>query len=85
VSRPRLLHRALEGIDAHLASGDSSLGGHIRPFWEARLWRRLQSVRVSADAGTLDGVVEGLSPEGALLIRRPDGRLAEIVIGELVL
>ena len=85
ISRERLLHQVLDRIDAHLAPGDSSLEGHIRPFWEGRLWRRLQSVRVDADGGQIQGVVEGLSSTGALKVRRPDGRPVEIVVGELVL
>jgi BirA family transcriptional regulator, biotin operon repressor / biotin---[acetyl-CoA-carboxylase] ligase len=85
VSRVQLFDKILQRIDQHLAGDQSLLGDRIRPFWEGRLWRRRQSVTISADGTAMEGVVEGISSEGALRVRRPDGQAIEIVVGELLL
>jgi BirA family biotin operon repressor/biotin-[acetyl-CoA-carboxylase] ligase len=53
--------------------------------WLGRLWRRRQSVRLSVAEQTVEGVVEGATAEGALLLRLPTGTLRRISVGEVLL
>jgi hypothetical protein len=38
---------------------------------------------VKQDGPTLYGVIEGLSPSGALRLRTPDGELNEVSVGDV--
>jgi BirA family transcriptional regulator, biotin operon repressor / biotin---[acetyl-CoA-carboxylase] ligase len=53
--------------------------------WLRRLWRRRQHVRLSLGDETLEGVVEGATAEGALLLRLASGALRRITVGEVLL
>jgi BirA family biotin operon repressor/biotin-[acetyl-CoA-carboxylase] ligase len=53
--------------------------------WLRRLWRRRQSVRLSVADQTVEGVVEGATAEGALLLRLANGTLRRITVGEVIL
>ena len=83
VDRAALLEALLGRIDRHLKLADEGLRSKIWSRWEALLWRRRQAVRVEQDGPTLYGVVEGLSPSGALRLRAPDGELIEVSVGDV--
>jgi len=85
ISREELLTRILRRLDHHLARSDGRLDGYIRPQWEALLWRQHQAVRIDRDGTLLHGTIEGLTASGALLLRQPDGSVAEIIVGDLLL
>ena len=53
--------------------------------WLGRLWRRRQSIRLSVADQTLEGVVEGATAEGALLLRLANGTLRRISVGEVLI
>ncbi len=56
------------------------------PFteWRARLETLGQSVQVNTPQGTLTGIAEDVSTGGALLLRLEDGRLEEILAGDVL-
>jgi BirA family biotin operon repressor/biotin-[acetyl-CoA-carboxylase] ligase len=83
VDRPSLLAAILARITARLARGDTALLCEVRRDWEALLWRRRQQIVVRQDGLALHGIVEGLAPSGALLLRQDDGRLVEVTVGDV--
>ncbi|HZT08987.1 MAG TPA: biotin--[acetyl-CoA-carboxylase] ligase [Chloroflexota bacterium] len=83
ISRPSLLRAILERIDRRYAREDASLFADLRSEWERLLWRKRQTVRVSQDGPTVEGIVEGIAPSGALVLRRDDTRLIEISVGDV--
>ena len=83
VSRRRLLDVTLSRIDTRLALDANALLRDVRAKWEALLWRRRQRIVVSQDGTTLHGIVEGLAPSGALLLRQDDGLRLEITVGDV--
>jgi BirA family biotin operon repressor/biotin-[acetyl-CoA-carboxylase] ligase len=83
VDRAALLRTLLDRIDRHLELADEAMRSTIWRRWEALLWRRSQAVRVKQDGPTLYGVIEGLSPSGALRLRTPDGELNEVSVGDV--
>jgi BirA family biotin operon repressor/biotin-[acetyl-CoA-carboxylase] ligase len=85
VARDVVLRTILQRLDYHLARSDGRLDGYIRPYWEALLWRQHQAVRIDRDGTVLHGSVEGLAESGALRVRQPDGSLAEIAVGDVLL
>jgi len=83
VDRAAMFGALLRRLDALLSLDDRSLERETRRRWEPLLWRRSQGVRVEQDGPTLYGVVVGLTPNDALLLRRPDGELLEVVVGDV--
>lgn len=83
VPRAPLLEVILSRVDARLALDDTALVAQVDRAWEALLWRREQHVRVDQAGTTVAGVVEGLAPSGALRLRRPDGTVLEITVGDI--
>ncbi len=51
--------------------------------WAGRLDTLGQSVSVSALGDSFEGVAEGVNEDGALLVRRADGRLETIIAGDV--
>lgn len=82
--RGALFGAILSRVDARLALDDASLVAQVRRSWEAMLWRRWQQVRVDDAGTTVHGVVEGLAPSGALLLRRSGGEVVEVAVGDIV-
>ncbi|GAB6064313.1 biotin--[acetyl-CoA-carboxylase] ligase [Deferrisoma palaeochoriense] len=72
--------RALEPLyDRFVRAGFAG----VREAWQAWFRGAGRSVRVFTPAGPEEGVAEGLDPEGALLLRRPDGTRARVLAGDL--
>jgi BirA family biotin operon repressor/biotin-[acetyl-CoA-carboxylase] ligase len=82
VARLPLLQRILQEIEAGYR--DVAQGEALRAAWAARLSTLGQMVRVTG--GTEDeGLAEGVDADGALLLRRADGTLAHITVGDVTL
>jgi len=82
VARLPLLQRLLQEIEA--GYHDVAQGEALRDSWAARLSTLGQMVRVSG--GTEDeGLAEGVDADGALLLRRADGTLGRIAVGDVTL
>jgi BirA family biotin operon repressor/biotin-[acetyl-CoA-carboxylase] ligase len=82
VARLPLLQRILREIETGYQ--DVIQGEALRAAWAARLSTLGQMVRVSG--GTEDeGLAEGVDADGALLLRRADGTLARITVGDVTL
>ncbi len=82
VARLPLLQRLLQEIEA--GYGDVAQGEALRAAWAARLSTLGQMVQVSG--GTEDeGLAEGVDADGALLLRRADGTLGRITVGDVTL
>jgi BirA family biotin operon repressor/biotin-[acetyl-CoA-carboxylase] ligase len=83
VAFTRRLFGTLERVlDLHASQGFAA----VRPRFEA--WFRMggQPVRVLEPAGgTLEGVVAGVDPDGALRLRLADGRERRVLAGEVTL
>lgn len=85
VHRGELLVLLLERLGDWLGMPLGARAPAVRAEWEARLWRLGQRVRAEDGGEELDGVVEGLDEDGALLLRLEDGTPRRIVTGELIL
>jgi len=82
VARLPLLQRILQEIEAGYQ--DIAQGEALRAAWAARLSTLGQMVRVTG--GTEDaGLAEGVDADGALLLRRADGTLGRITVGDVTL
>jgi len=83
VPRLPLLQALLRDVERRtlaLAAGQS-------PYeeWAARLVTLGQEVTVSGTGPAFKGRAEGVSPDGALLVRRADGRLETVLAGDVTL
>ncbi len=68
-----------EGYRAWLADGFAP----VRQQWLHRAHGLGQRIRVDLGERVLDGTFEDLSPNGELLLRRPDGKLQPIAAGDV--
>lgn len=84
-ARGPLLAQLLGHLAALLAQPALAWETALYPAWLARLWRHRQHVRLALDAATVEGQVEGATPDGALLLRTADGRLRRITTGDVLL
>ena len=83
LDRSVILDAVLRNIDSSLVLDDQALESSVRGRWGELLWRRWQAVRVDQDGPTLYGVIEGLSPSGALQLRAPNGELLHVAVGDV--
>lgn len=82
-SREDLLAAVLSGL-AELCEA-APAGAPVQERWKARLNTLGRSVNVRSGATLESGVVEDVSEDGTLRLRRPDGSLASIPAGEVTL
>jgi len=66
-------------IDRYVAGGVAAIAAD----WEARCDRGAR-VRAVADGAAVEGVVDGLEPDGALRLRDDAGRVHRVIAGEIV-
>jgi len=85
LSRPQLLRRILEQVDALLTMKAAKMEAEVRSRWAARLWRRRQRIVVADSGRALEGVFEDVAEDGALLLRLEDGSLQTVRVGDLVI
>jgi biotin-(acetyl-CoA carboxylase) ligase len=83
--RGPLLSALLAALADLLAQPAVAWEARLYGEWLARLWRRRQTVRLALDDAVLEGRVEGAAPDGALLLRLPDGALRRITVGDVLL
>jgi len=82
VERLPLLWAVLHAVEArYLALGSGMPGLHAE--WARRLVTLGRMVTVSTGDSIWEGVAEGVDADGALLVRRPDGRLERIIAGDV--
>ena len=53
--------------------------------WLRRLWRQRQTVRLALEDETVEGLVEGATMDGTLLLRLPSGVLRRVAVGDVLL
>ena len=83
VPRLPLLLALLEAVEQRYLA---LCGGHSpHREWAARLTTLGQRVSVSGSGERLEGVAEGVTPGGALQVRRDDGRLETVLAGDVSL
>ena len=85
VHRGELLVTCLEQVDAWLALDPTTRDVSLRRAWEQRLWGRGHLLRFRDRDQEFAGTIEGVSPAGALIVRRQDGGAERIVAGEILL
>jgi len=83
VPRLPLLQAFLRAVERRMLA--LAAGQLIHEEWAARLVTLGQEVTVSGAGPTLRGRAEGVSPDGALLVRRADGRLETVLAGDVSL
>ena len=83
VPRLPLLQALLRAVERRLLALAAGHSPHEE--WAARLVTLGRKVSVSGAGPTFEGVAEGVSPDGALLVRRPDGRLETVLAGDVTL
>ena len=83
VSRLRLLHATLAGVEARYEGLRAGRSPHRE--WAARLATLGQAVTVHAPDGVYQGIAEGVDEAGALLLRQPSGEVVRILAGDVTL
>lgn len=83
VDRLPLLRALLRRLDALLAA--AARGVPVHEQWQRRLDTLGQRVRVTVGADVMEGLAEGVGPNGELLVRRSDGTLTTVVAGDVTL
>jgi len=81
VDRTALLGAILQGVD--LRYGRLRDGERFHQEWSRWLATLGQRVRVDVGEERLEGVAEGVGPDGSLLLRLPDGSLRRILVGDV--
>jgi len=60
-------------------------GESLHQEWASRLATLGRQVKASTSQGTLEGIAESVSEDGALLLRTPDGALHRLLVGDVTL
>jgi len=81
VPRLPLLRALLQAIEVRYRALEA--GQEPQAEWAGRLATLGQWVAVSALGGSVEGMAEGVNGDGALLVRRADGRLETILAGDV--
>lgn len=81
VSRLKLLVGVLEVLEEEYSRLESGRSPHER--WAARLTRVGKHVEVETPWGRESGRMEGVDTDGALILRRTDGTIARITVGDV--
>jgi BirA family transcriptional regulator, biotin operon repressor / biotin---[acetyl-CoA-carboxylase] ligase len=82
VARLPLLWAMLLAVEArYLALGSGAQALHAQ--WARRLVTLGRTVTVATGDGAWEGLAEGVDADGALLVRRADGRLERIIAGDV--
>lgn len=83
IPRAPLARAVFRGIDefyARLCTGEN-----LRAEWAAQLATLGHAVRAQSDADIIEGIAEDVDDDGALLVRRADGSLARLLVGDVTL
>ncbi len=81
VARLPLLWALLQKIEERYSALRAGQSPHGE--WAGRLVTLGKPVTVSGTGSVLDGVAEGVDPDGALLVRLADGRLEKVLAGDV--
>ena len=85
VHRGELLVVCLEQLDAWLAVEPAARAARLRDAWERRLWGRDRRLRFGDQEREFTATIEGVGPDGSLIVRLEDGATRRIVAGEVLL
>lgn len=85
LARGPLLAALLGELAPLMAQPSAAWEGRLYREWLGRLWRRQQTVRLALAEATLEGRVEGVTVDGTLLLREPDGGLRRVTVGDILL
>lgn len=80
-----LLLACLERLEAHYEALRAGGGEESWKGWRARLATLGREVTVSAPEGAFSGQAFDVAPDGALLVRRADGRVEHVLAGDVTL
>lgn len=83
VDRVALLAALLAGVERRYEALRAGASPHQE--WAARLATLGQPVQATTSAGVFTGVAESVDEDGALLLRTPDGRLHQLLAGDVTL
>lgn len=85
VSRAELLIEILQELDSRYASLTS--GGLLSIFeeWKLNLGTLGRSVRITSPEAVVEGVASTVDIDGALIVRKPDGRMERVLVGDVSL
>jgi len=83
VTRSAFVRRLLQLFEGHYQQFIENGFDAIRPAWDACCSMVGKTVRVDQDRDTLVGEVLGLDEDGSLLIRDPQGKVANIYAGDV--
>ena len=81
VARQSLLRALLQAMELRYRTLEA--GRLPQAEWAERLVTLGRSVSISALGDSMEGVAEGVNEDGALLVRRADGRLETILAGDV--
>lgn len=82
VDRLALVRAILTAVDCRYRALKAGQSPHEE--WSRHLTTLRQRVRVTLPDGTMGGIAEGVNRQGSLLVRRGDGSLVEITVGDVV-
>lgn len=83
VDRARVAAALLDALEAHVERWRRDGFAPIAAAWRALAAMLGRPIRVAEPDGTVEGVAEDLADDGALLVRRADGRLHRVVAGDV--
>lgn len=83
-SRLSLLRACLKRMEVRYEALRAGQGETIRAAWRARLSLLGRMVEVMSPEGAFSGLALDVAPDGALLVRHPDGRLERVQAGDIV-
>ncbi|MEN6357088.1 MAG: biotin--[acetyl-CoA-carboxylase] ligase [Armatimonadota bacterium] len=70
----RFAAKVLEVYEDYLSNGFE----HILSLWRERMWGLGRIVEISSEAGSVKGIIDGVEPTGALIVKSADGSLQAI-------
>jgi BirA family biotin operon repressor/biotin-[acetyl-CoA-carboxylase] ligase len=83
VDRTQLLLKLLSGVEERYGRLQEGLSPHRE--WSQRLATLGRAVTAQTPDGVLQGIAEGVDPNGALLLRTEDGSLRRLIAGDVSL
>lgn len=83
--RLSLLAACLERMEAHYEALRAGQGEEIWAAWRSRLFMLGRPVEVISPEERFSGLALDVAPDGALLVRRADGRLERVQAGDVML
>lgn len=84
VNREAFLHRLIQDLDRCYGILKERGFGAIAPRWQDRFYLKDQPVRVEVLDQVSFGTAIGIDSDGALILRKEDGKLERIIAGDVI-